>query len=174
MKLVGPEHLSEEDKEVQRLLQEHPLLNEYVTRITLGYHALVSLCIEMMLRNETDTVDIQHSLAKKQSALYRMGIVVPGTEPITHLICSYHLIDATTIYSHTECSLDPLWQEPDWDEFLLIPRETLSDRTRCCVCDRLLSEEPPYLWNAMTYGEIYRQIRERTQQQQQQQEKGNA
>lgn len=163
MRMVGPEYLSEDDKEVRRILREHPLAKVHMTRILLSYHDLVTVCIESMLRGDTDTADIQHSLAKKQNALYRMGIIIPGTERDTTLVCAYHLKDATTIYSHTHCSLDPLWLEPEWVAFELVPLEAAPQDEDCCVCQRDLRAEPPYTWNAMSYGEVYRTIREREQ-----------
>lgn len=79
MKLVGPEYLSENDREFQCVMDEHPYVKYMVTWLINTYREIARNCIDGMQNGETDTADAAISCVKKDAVLRHMDILILDT-----------------------------------------------------------------------------------------------
>lgn len=71
MRLVSPDYLSDEDREMQQILQDHPAL---ARRLTLLLNSMRDLVKDGMYGG--DPADIVRSLAKKENIMTLIGIPI--------------------------------------------------------------------------------------------------
>jgi len=83
MEMVPADFVSDEDREIQRILDEHPLLRSQFTRLINGYREIITMLLEDE-DNHADKADISKSCMKKENAMRRMGIPILDTPEDYH------------------------------------------------------------------------------------------
>jgi hypothetical protein len=71
MKLVPPDHLSDDDHAIRQLLSEHPDLSRRITLLLNRYRELVRTCLD-----DPEPADALKTLAKCESEMARLGIAI--------------------------------------------------------------------------------------------------
>ena len=74
MRLVPADYISVEDREVQSVLETHPLVKAYLALLLNGYRELCLMAFEAMHEGERDTADGYISLSKKDTRVLRFGL----------------------------------------------------------------------------------------------------
>lgn len=72
-------YLTESERELQRILNEHPSVKARIAFLINGYRSLVTLSMEVMRREGIDMADIQIACAKKDAELISLGIPILET-----------------------------------------------------------------------------------------------
>jgi hypothetical protein len=73
-------YLLESEKELQRILTEHPSVKARLALLLNGYRELLRTSMEAMSHGETDIADIWGSCAKKDAMLEAVGIPILSTQ----------------------------------------------------------------------------------------------
>ena len=79
MKLIPADFISEQDKEMQRVLNEHPDLKYHLTILINSYRERVNACVEEMQEAHIDTADLVRACAKTENMIRRIDIPLLNT-----------------------------------------------------------------------------------------------
>lgn len=79
MQLVGSDYVDDEEREVQRVLSEHPDVKRRITLLLNSFRETLMTAMEISRDGGVDMADIQISLAKKDAVMQSLGIRVLKT-----------------------------------------------------------------------------------------------
>ncbi len=72
--LVPADYVSDEDREMQRILDAHPALRYHLTLLINSYRSKIMLCVEEMIAQHIDTADILIAADKCDARMRRIGL----------------------------------------------------------------------------------------------------